>query len=97
MANGQKKPIVFVPHASDRFAERGIPKELIGKMLQKGVHLPDREPGKMLCIYKAGEKFYTVVWCEEQGTAWIITGYESNGWEKEQFRRAKRHEKNAKD
>ncbi len=97
MAAGEKKPIVFAPHASDRFVERKIPAALIGEMLQKGVQLPDREPGRRLCIYKAGEKFYSVVWTEEKGTIWIITGYESNEWEKEQFRRAKKHEKGAKD
>ena len=87
------KKILLASHALDRFAERKIPLELVGKILRNGVKIADYEPGRILCIYKSRGEFYSVVYEEDWEKFTIITAYRSSIWEKEMFERGKKYEK----
>jgi len=85
------KKILLAYHALDRFAERKIPLELVGKILCNGVKISDYEPGRILCIYKSLGEFYSIVYEEDWEKFTIITAYRSSRWEMEMFERGKKH------
>jgi hypothetical protein len=76
--------IYFIDHAEERFIERRISIRKIRHMLKKGKIIDDigHKFGRKVCIYKEGNKYYSIVFqpCREHKI--VITGYQSKEWEK---------------
>jgi len=86
------KPVITSDHANIRMWQRRVPAKVLAKGLEKGVKIPDKEPNRMLCIYKAGEgEYYTMVVEEQEDRFSIVTAYVSSEWEKKTYERLKTH------
>lgn len=87
------KRLILTKHAAGRLLERNIPAARLGKMIEKGVRLEDKETGAVLRVYKEKHgKHYTLVVDEKEDQIAVITAYESSVWQIEQYRKVKKHE-----
>jgi hypothetical protein len=89
-----EKRIILSKHAAERLLERKMSIPNIRKFLEKGVRIPDKVSGAILCIYKQGQgRYYTLVVDEGDAQATIITGYSSANWQVEQYHKVKKDER----
>jgi len=91
------KTLRYTRHAAEKLLERHITDRTVGKAVEKGARLLDKESGATLCIYKEKTgKFYTVVIEEKDDQVEIITCYESSVWQAEYCRKVKKNGKRGK-
>jgi len=91
------KTLRYTRHAAEKLLERHISDKTVGKVVERGARLLDKESGATLCIYKEKTgKFYTAVIAEKDDQVEIITCYESSAWQTEYCRKVKKDGKHGK-
>ena len=86
------KTLRYTRHAAEKLLERHITNKTVGKAVERGARLLDKESGATLCIYKEKTgKFYTVVIEEKGDQVEVITCYESSVWQAEYCRKVRKN------